>query len=92
MPRYRWSCLSCGQVNEAQVDSCRSCACPASATVSQITAGRARFIEQGGALQGEAMASAEPDLSAFDVLGRPLLYLLLGWRPLGPKGRRWPWR
>lgn len=78
---YRWSCLACGHANAADTDSCAACACPACATSAQLRLKRAAFIESGGSLRADAAASSEPDLSAFDVLARPALILLLGCLP-----------
>ena len=35
-------------------------------------------MARGGALQGDAAVATQPDLSAWEVLGRPLLRLV-GW-------------
>ncbi len=80
MPTCRWTCTACGHANAAGAHACAACECPASATAREIAACRERFLRQGGALRGDAAAAAQADLSAFDVLGRPLLALVLaGW-------------
>jgi hypothetical protein len=81
MPNYRWSCLACGHANNGGAIACTGCTCPACATAKQIRAIRATFVERGGKLRGDAAASFEPDLSAFDVLVVPILGLILGWLP-----------
>jgi hypothetical protein len=82
MPNYSWSCLSCGQTNTSQTERCTLCACPANATAKQINSSRARHVAEGGVLQPGAAESSAAGLSAYDVLVRPLIFLLLGWSPM----------
>ena len=81
MPNYRWSCLACGQANDGGATNCAACRCPARTTAKQIRALRANFVAAGGKLRGDAAASIESDLSAFDVLVVPVLVLILGCLP-----------
>jgi hypothetical protein len=81
MPNYRWSCLACGQVNDGGATACAACQCPGRPTAKQIRAIRANFVARGGELRGDAAASGESDLSAFDVLVAPVLVLILGCWP-----------
>jgi hypothetical protein len=79
---YRWCCTACGLANEGDATACGACTCPACPTARQIAACRERHVQRGGAPQGDAAVSAQRDLSAFDVLGRPLLIglaVLFGW-------------
>jgi len=76
MPTYRWTCLACGNANAAEDEACADCACSATPTSARILSSRHEFLQRGGVLQGEAAMTAQPDLSGFEVLGKPLLYLL----------------
>ena len=79
---YRWCCTACGLPNVGDATACGACACPAHPTAKQIAACRERHVQHGGMLQGDAAVIAQRDLSAFDVLGRPLLLglaVLFGW-------------
>ena len=79
MPTYPWSCLSCGQTNSHHAEFCSLCACPASPTSKQIGTSRAEHLSRGGQLQYQAAIDATDEhLSAFDILGRPLLFMFLG--------------
>jgi len=79
MPRHRWTCFACGEDNVAEVETCGVCSCPASPTSNEIRAKRADHVQHGGALRGDALMNRQSDLSAFDVLGCPLLFVLFGW-------------
>lgn len=81
MPNYRWSCLACGAANAAEALSCGSCGCPAGATARDIAERRDQFVRQGGVLTGDARSAGQGDLSAIDVLVRPVLAILAGWWP-----------
>jgi len=81
MPNYRWTCAACAETNAGVVDACIVCSCPAFATVKQICAARERLVSQGRVLREGAVVDNESELSAFDVLVRPALFLLLGWFP-----------
>lgn len=90
MPSYPWSCLSCGQTNQSHTDLCSTCSYPASATSKQIDACRGEHLSHGGQLQQQAIIDATDEhLSAFDVLGRPLLFVFLGVRLTK---QLFPWR
>ncbi len=78
MPTYRWSCLACGESNAAEAVTCQACGCSSRPTARDIDRARASFVAQGGALKGDAAVATQPDLSAWEVLGRPLLRLV-GW-------------
>lgn len=81
MAHYRWSCLACGQPNDASIEQCIQCACPESATAKQVDHAREAFVRRGGVLQGDPAIIAEADLSAWEVFGSILLILLGGgWR------------
>lgn len=81
MPAYRWTCHACGDANPGDATACAACRCPASATAATIAAHRAAFLASGGRLQAAVVLPSGTDLSAFDVLVRPLLYVLTGWWP-----------
>ncbi|WKB54572.1 hypothetical protein [Eleftheria terrae] len=82
MPTYAWSCHACGKSHGSLSEACSTCGCPAAATSRQIDTARARHIERGGQLQGQAGLDAARDLSAVEVLLRPLAFLILGgWWP-----------
>ena len=82
MPTYHWSCLACGTTNENTSNSCGGCHCPAEATAVQVSDSRASFLAAGGQLRGAAAEAVVEDLSAVDVLVKPLAFCLLGgWWP-----------
>ena len=81
MPTHAWSCISCGDCNVADAETCIQCGCTARVTAKQVEAFRARHAARGGQLRGEAALSATSDLSALEVFG-PFAALMLG---------VWPW-
>jgi len=77
MPAYAWTCLACGQSNAAAAESCGQCACSATPTSREINTARQRFTDRGGALQGDALMAARPDLTGGDVASI-LFHLFIG--------------
>ena len=81
MPAYRWTCHACGDSNPRDAHACTACECPAEATSASIAAHRSAFLAAGGALKGAVAEPVDMDLTAFDILVRPVLFLLFGWWP-----------
>ena len=81
MPNYRWRCLACGETNDAVAAACVTCSCPAFASVPQIQAARDFVASRGMVAREGTAADSESELTAFDVLVRPALFLLTGWLP-----------
>ena len=76
MPRYPWSCTACGRSNTASAIACEACQCPSLATAKEIAACRARLVERGGELQGDAALNAQREIDASEVLQPALLTAL----------------
>lgn len=87
MPNYRWTCTACGETNDGMVGACVTCGCPACATVKQIAVAREHLASQGRVLREGAGVDIATELSAFDVLIGPALFLLLGWFPRWQRSR-----
>lgn len=63
MPSYAWSCAACGAVCPAATETCTTCGCPATSTVSQQEAFRAALRGTGPSIRPPAAeAEAEVEL------------------------------
>lgn len=48
MNSFRWSCLACGESNDAGAALCVRCECPSDANATEVAAHRARFVSTQG--------------------------------------------
>ena len=89
MLNYVWRCFACDAANEPKIASCRSCGCPAAATVHVLQRFRTEFVARGGLVPASATRLHEPpELSALEVLSPLLAVATFGfWPPLWPTAK-----
>ena len=89
MKRYPWSCPACGAPNDAAVDACFRCSCPAQATYKQMERHRSSFLE-GGEEVGPAAAELAGPID-LEMAARALLLpigLIFGFWPFSKRDNK----